>query len=510
MDPDGISTVLEDAPSPTAPVRRYDEDNDDDGLAGDYSGTRDVGGVHLDFYPYRCTPAMKDDDDRTTTVFTSAWDRHTPERWGIRTCLVCGQRATTGGGGKDEEERRGRFCSTRHAKEYHRRWTTTRSSMDGDGEGDTDGVGTPSFFDDVYSRSVLVVEDELSVPPSTHDDDGAVDTDCNENDDDNDDTRVTQSNLNRWTMMGCVGGGMSDTTTVEFFTCVRRDDGSVKEQCLRYQRWPFPPSTAAANDALKRSNVKLQAQQVTAFKGNSIQWHPWKKKTRAAIGTAGMLRILDDPEYARRHPVDNETVFHLLSISTSDRSASHLVDKFEETRDGRAAYRALVSWYKGDKLTTETAEDVQDKLDKTVLFTDSMASEYINNFQLYVKQLDDLGESYTPSKTISMFLSQISDPDYTATAELCILDKLHLEDCIQRIRGKERRLARERVEKRRGGLQVRKTRHFDYQKDEMINLDNYRTDKGFYSVPSNIWTKLTKQDRELIKRENGKIRKQRE
>ena len=30
MDPDGISTVLEDAPSPTAPVRRYDEDNDDD------------------------------------------------------------------------------------------------------------------------------------------------------------------------------------------------------------------------------------------------------------------------------------------------------------------------------------------------------------------------------------------------------------------------------------------------------------------------------------------------
>ena len=256
------------------------------------------------------------------------------------------------------------------------------------------------------------------------------------------------------------------------------------------------------NEELKRSNVKIQAQQVTAFKGSSIQWHPWKKKTRAAIGTAGMLKILDDPEYACKHLVNNETVFHLLSISTSDRRASHLLDKFEIAKYGRAAFQALVSWYEGDKLTTETAEDVWDKLDKMVLSTSNTASEYINNFQLYVKQLDDLGESYTPSKTISMFLSQISDPDYTATAELCILDKLHLEDCIQRIRGKERRLAHERVEKRRGGLQVRKTRHLDYQKDEIINLDNYRTDKGFYSVPSNIWTKLTKQDRELIKREN--------
>ena len=113
-----------------------------------------------------------------------------------------------------------------------------------------------------------------------------------------------------------------------------------------------------------------------------------------------MLRILDNSEYARKHPVDNETVFHLLSISTSNGSASHLVDKFEGTKDGRAAYQALVSWYEGDELTTETAEDVRDKLDKIVFFTNNTASEYINNFQLYVKQLDDLGESYTPSKTI--------------------------------------------------------------------------------------------------------------
>ena len=116
------------------------------------------------------------------------------------------------------------------------------------------------------------------------------------------------------------------------------------------------------------------------------------------------------------------------------------MDKFEGTKDGRAAFQALVSWYGGDELMTEMTEDVQDKLDKIVFSTINTVSEYINNFQLYVKQLDDLGESYTPSKTISMFLSQILDPDYMATAKSCIIYKLHLEDCVQRNRGKERRL----------------------------------------------------------------------
>ena len=59
------------------------------------------------------------------------------------------------------------------------------------------------------------------------------------------------------------------------------------------------------NESLKRANDKLQAQQVSSFEGVSLKWHAWKKKTRAAIGTAGMLRILDDSEYADNNPMDN-------------------------------------------------------------------------------------------------------------------------------------------------------------------------------------------------------------
>ena len=188
------------------------------------------------------------------------------------------------------------------------------------------------------------------------------------------------------------------------------------------------------NEALKRSNVKLQAQSVSAFDGNPLKWHIWKKKTRAAIGTAGLLRILDEENFATRNGADNETVFHLLQVATSDGTATHLVDKFEEQRNGRMAYQELVKWYEGDDLTTETAEDMRSKIDKIFMSSTSTTSNYINNFLQYVKLSEDLGEAYTPSKTISIFLDQITDPDYASTKENCVEDKLSLEQCIKWIR----------------------------------------------------------------------------
>ena len=54
-------------------------------------------------------------------------------------------------------------------------------------------------------------------------------------------------------------------------------------------------------------------------------------------------------------------------------------------------------------MTTEIAEDVRSKLDKLTYSTRMIGSKYINNFQLYTKQLEDLGESYTTFKTVSIY-----------------------------------------------------------------------------------------------------------
>ena len=268
------------------------------------------------------------------------------------------------------------------------------------------------------------------------------------------------------------------------------------------------------NEAQKRSNVKLQAQSITGFDGSAIKWHTWKKKTRAAIGTAGLLKILDDEEYANRNSADNETVFHLLQVATSDGNAAHLVDKYEDTSDGRMAYQELIKWYEGDELTTETAEDIRSKIDKTLLTSSTSASEYINNFLQYTKLLDNLGESYTTSKTISMFLDQIKDPDYGSTKESCIEDKLTLDQCIERVRSKERRLGRLKTNSRRG-INIRRDQLEDHGTNVIdgnrgIEAKHYKNEKGFYSIPREIWRKLSPQDQQFIKKMNGELRRKRE
>ena len=83
--------------------------------------------------------------------------------------------------------------------------------------------------------------------------------------------------------------------------------------------------------------AKLQAQHIPPFDGNAIKWHKWKTKAKAAMGSAGLLKLIDDETYAISHNEDNETIFHLLQVCTADGNVAHLVDKHEDDRDGRAA-----------------------------------------------------------------------------------------------------------------------------------------------------------------------------
>ena len=263
------------------------------------------------------------------------------------------------------------------------------------------------------------------------------------------------------------------------------------------------------NAALKRSAVKLQAQKVSEFNGNELKWKSWKKKTRAAIGSAGLLDIFDNAEIAENNVVDNETVFHILQVATADGNASHLVDSHEEDKNGHFAYKDLVAWYKGDSMTTETAESIRSKLDKLYLNTRITASEYINYFKLYTKQLNELEESYTLSKTVTIFLSQITDPDYSNTKELCIENKYDIDECINRIRSKERRLGRDNPRDKSKSISIRRNIKLEGSNQDEIDIEQHLNERGYYSVPNDIWNQLTQVDQESVKKFNGNLRNSR-
>ena len=270
------------------------------------------------------------------------------------------------------------------------------------------------------------------------------------------------------------------------------------------------------DDPYRKSNVKLQAQSVPPFNGDPHKWQTWKKKSRAAIGTAGLLRILDDSEYAKRHELENETIFHLLQVATTEGNASFLVDQFEDKRDGRMAYDALEKWFEGMKLQNETAEDIRSKLNKNILTTKITATKYINQFLSHTKQLKDLDKSYTTSKTVSMFLENIHNPDYQNTVELCLAHNYDIHECIMQVHAKGRRLEREEAAHRRARIQVRRFQNNSVERDhqesmkiEDIDISKHKTNLGYYSVPSEVWNSLSEENKTQIKQFNSNLRKKR-
>ena len=197
-------------------------------------------------------------------------------------------------------------------------------------------------------------------------------------------------------------------------------------------------------------------------------------------------------------------------MATADGHAAHLVDKHEDKKDGYESYRELVRWFEGDELTTETAEDLRAKMKGLNLSTKTTASEYINQFLQYNKHLEELNEGYTKSKTVNIFLSQITDPDYGSTVEHCLENRLDIHTCIEKIRAKERRITRLRSTKRKIPIILRR-QPMEEEKNEpqVIKLESYINERGFYSVPGNIWFLLSDEDKSHVKKHNGKLRRER-
>lgn len=191
---------------------------------------------------------------------------------------------------------------------------------------------------------------------------------------------------------------------------------------------------------------------------------------------------------------EKQNSFSLVAQNaTVERHVAHLDDLYEPDRDRRATYQAICNWYEGNKQTNTTA-DIRVKLDNNFLSTKISASQFINKFKTDNQQLKGLGEAYTTSKVVSIFLEKITDPDYEHVVELCLAQNSTIKECIQQVRSKERRLDRNSSKPRRKPLSIRRTVGVEDEHKGKDNLgeeiSEYITDNGYCSIPGNIWNKL--------------------
>ena len=153
-----------------------------------------------------------------------AWQNNTDPSKTANVCIICGQFAK----GKCPKSKQF-FCCRDHQRAYHRALKQRNVS-------DEDNL---NFSSEVYAESELVVEEEPKEMETEGNDQEKVaeklgtasmfsDIDVGEHDE-----NLEQSDLNNITG----SGGVSDQTTIEFYSRIGRGGNDTKEQCLRYSGW---------------------------------------------------------------------------------------------------------------------------------------------------------------------------------------------------------------------------------------------------------------------------------
>ena len=187
------------------------------------------------------------------------------------------------------------------------------------------------------------------------------------------------------------------------------------------------------------TNLKLEAQKIKDFTGSYEEWQKWKSRTECAFSGSGYERILDDADYATDNVRLNKVVYSQLAAATVDGVAYHLVQQFETDKNGHAAWKNLCDWYDGDMIQNETAENLRNKLDNLRLHSGVSASEYVNKFLAWYRDLEKIkGEGLSKGHAKQLFLKNITDTDYLTSVVYCRNLDCDLEKCIDAIRKQER------------------------------------------------------------------------
>lgn len=255
-----------------------------------------------DFYPYQCSTPPTTTTTNTTLSYDNdnmehpPWLLHTSEHWAHSTnnpslhlCAVCGQRSQ----GKCPKQQLW-FCGKEHQRECLQAWKEMmrkkneqlkKKGSDGGDEDDMSNLN--EHLPSVCHEYELVVEDEPS-PPTTatadasshHSNNGNGNintlfsnmTNAGEGDDDkDDDADLEQSDLNALvaaagaTRGGGRGGGgasmvgVTDPITLAFYDrlAIGGTENDVKDQCLRYCRWP-ERERERANKKKKKSKMMIK------------------------------------------------------------------------------------------------------------------------------------------------------------------------------------------------------------------------------------------------------------
>jgi hypothetical protein len=295
----------------------------------------------------------------------------------------------------------------------------------------------------------------------------------------------------------------------------------------------LPQTAMNAVEVRGETNLKLEAQKIKDFSGGHEDWAKWKSRTQCAFSGSGYERVLEDEVYAALNERLNKVVYSQLAAATVEGVAYHLVSKHEDTKNGYAAWKSLVDWYDGDMIQNETAENLRNKLENLRLHTGVSASEYINKFLAWFRDLDKIkGEGLSKGHAVHLFLKNIIDDDYKTSVTYCRNTGCSLDLCIAAMRKQERDIQQKKVDRQRLKATLRRVKE-SQESDDEGSQDNKRrktnrtrrtntvndkaenekfageldtTEKGLLRFKSDCWMKMDEKEKEFVREYNASVK----
>jgi len=288
-------------------------------------------------------------------------------------------------------------------------------------------------------------------------------------------------------------------------------------------------ATTIATTHQGETNLKLEAQKIKDFTGGHEDWQKWKSRTECAFSGSGYERVLDDREFSNNNLRLNKVVYSQLAAATVDGVGYHLVQQFEEEKDGHAAWKNLCEWYDGDMIMNETAENLRNKLDNLRLHSGVSGSEYVNKFLAWYRDLEKIkGEGLSKGHATHLFLKNIIDQDYQTSVTYCRNVDCSLEKCIAAIRKQERDIQQKKLDRHRLKATLRRMKNEEESdEEELINHKTKRqkhnktrrvdslnekaenskfegeletTEKGLLRFQGECWKKMEEKEKEFVRK----------
>ena len=203
--------------------------------------------------------------------------------------------------------------------------------------------------------------------------------------------------------------------------------------------------TSGGQATSKSSALKISTHPLPSFSGDAWDFEKWQKGVRATLGQASTYKkfMTSPPDQADRNEIDrDEEFFHMIMSSVGVSHAQNVVEKSEldNGESGHSLWKAMEKWYMDPSRIDAIIDYWDTKLGSLRLDIDTSATEFINNFEIIVRNIEKHEGPWSDFKKVREFKRRVVDDGYETEIRTC---KAGYDELIETVRKREQDLLKE-------------------------------------------------------------------